>query len=149
MGVLLAGAMFPHSRPRRQPAGQGGENAFHRLLEGMAKHALEHWQVDAGDADIATLDIPPALRVRRFHVDVRFVVARPAEAAEAWHAMSVELNGRRQWSRQIPTSNPGQTDSLDYHVRVDVPEGDALRVRASTKVKGAVRRQLRIEAEEQ
>jgi hypothetical protein len=110
--------------------------------------AAEHWQVDAGDSDIATLDIPPALRVRRFHIDVRFVVASPA-GGDAWHAMTVELNGRRQWARQIPTSNPGQTDSLDYHVRVDVPEGDALRVRASTKVQGAVRRQLRIEAEEQ
>ncbi len=115
----------------------------------MPEHSLEHWHLDAGDADIATLDIPPALRARRFHVDVRFVVACPAETTDAWHAMSVELNGRRQWSRQIATSNPGQTDSLDYHVRVDVPEGEALRVRASTKVKGAARRQLRIEAEEQ
>jgi hypothetical protein len=93
----------------------------------MPDPSLEQWQVDVGDADIATLDIPPALRER----------------------MSVELNGRRQWSRQIATSNPGQTDSLDYHVRVDVPEGDALRVRASTTVRGALRRQLRIEAEEQ
>lgn len=115
---------------------------------GMPEHALEHWNVDVGDADIATLDIPPALRARRFHVDVRFVVACPDQATDAWHAMSVELNGRRQWSRQIPTSNPGQTDSLDYHVRVDVPEGEALRVRASTQVKCAARRQLRIEAEE-
>jgi hypothetical protein len=115
----------------------------------MPDPSLEQWQVDVGDADIATLDIPPALRERRFHVDVRFVVARPAETTEAWHAMSVELNGRRQWSRQIATSNLGQTDSLDYHVRVDVPEGDALRVRASTTVRGALRRQLRIEAEEQ
>jgi hypothetical protein len=47
------------------------------------------------------------------------------------------------------TSNPGQTDSLDYHVRVDVPEGEALRVRASTKVHGAARRRLHIEADEQ
>jgi hypothetical protein len=115
----------------------------------MAREATEHWQVDAGEADIATLDIPPALRARRFHVDVRFIVACPAAGAGAWHAMTVELNGRRQWSRQIATSNPGQTDSLDYHVRVDVPEGEALRVRASTKVHGAARRQLHIEADEQ
>lgn len=114
----------------------------------MGEQALERWQVDAGEADIATLDIPPALRRRRFHVDVRFVVASPA-GGEAWHAMTVELNGRRQWSRQIATSNPGQIDSLDYHVRVDVPDGEALRVRASTKVQGAARRQLHIEAEEQ
>jgi hypothetical protein len=38
----------------------------------------EQWHADAGDADIATLDIPPALgRVRRFHIDVRFVVLCP------------------------------------------------------------------------
>lgn len=114
----------------------------------MASDATEHWRLDAGDADIATLDVPPALRMRRFHVDVRFVVASPV-SGDAWHAMTVELNGRRQWSRQIATSNPGQTDSLDYSVRIDVADGDALRVRASTKVKGATRRQLRIEVDEQ
>ena len=63
--------------------------------------------------------------------------------------MTVEVNGRREWSRQIATANPGQTDSLDYHVQVDVPEGTALRVRATTTVRAARRRQLRIEAEEQ
>lgn len=116
----------------------------------MAEQSLEHWQVDAGDADIATLDIPPALgRVRRFHVDVRFVVRCPDDAADAWHAMTVEVNGRRQWARQIATSNPGQNDSLDYHFRIDVSEGAALRVRALTRVKGAARRRLSIEAEEQ
>lgn len=111
--------------------------------------ALEHWRADAGDADIATLDVPPALHARRFQVDVRFVVQCPAEGTPAWHAMTVEVNGRREWSRKITTNNPGQTDSLDYHLQVDVPEGDALRVRATTQVKAARRRQLRIEAEEQ
>jgi hypothetical protein len=116
----------------------------------MPNHSPEHWQVDAGDADIATLDIPPALgRVRRFHVDVRFVVGCPEDATDAWHAMTVEVNGRREWSRQIATHNPGQSDSLDYHFRVDVPEGAALRVRATTRVRAAVRRRLAIEADEQ
>jgi len=116
----------------------------------MSKLALEHWQLDVGDADIATLDIPPALgRVRRFGVDVRFVVQCPAEASGAWHAMTVEVNGRRQWTRQIATSNPGQADSLDYHFRLDVPDGAALRVRATTRVRGAVRQRLCIEADEQ
>ncbi len=111
----------------------------------------ERWRVDAGAAEIATLDIPPALgRVRRFHVDVRLVVQCPADSATgAWHAMTVQANGRKQWSRQIATSNPGQTDSLDYHFRIDVPESTALRVRALTRVRGAVRRRLAIEAEEQ
>lgn len=111
---------------------------------------LEHWLADVGDADIATLDVPPAIgRTRRFQVDVRFVVLCPADGTPAWHAMTVEVNGRREWSRQITTANPGQTDSLDYHLQVDVPEGTALRVRATTKVRAARRRLLRIEAEEQ
>lgn len=115
----------------------------------MTKPALEHWLADVGDADIATLDVPPAQRARRFQIDVRFVVQCPPEGTPAWHAMTVEVDGRREWSRQIATANPGQTDSLDYHLQVDVPEGHALRVRATTRVKSAQRRRLRVEAEEQ
>jgi hypothetical protein len=115
----------------------------------MASPSTEQWQVDVGDADVATLNIPPALgRARRFHVDVRFVVQCPADGTAAWHAMTVEVNGRREWSRQIDTNNPGQTDSLDYHFRVEVPVASGLRVRALTRVKGAVRRRLCIEASE-
>lgn len=114
----------------------------------MTSHTAEHWQVDAGDADVATLNIPPALaRARRFHVDVRFVVQCPV-GLPAWHALTVEVNGRREWARQISTSNPGQTDSLDYHCRVEAAASAGLRVRAITKVQGAVRRRLRIEASE-
>jgi hypothetical protein len=110
----------------------------------------EHWLTDAADADVATLDIPPALSgSRRFHVDVRFVVQRPADGAPAWHALTVEANGRRQWSRRIATSNPGASDSLDYDFRVDLAAGESLRVRAVTQVQGAARRRLRIEAVEQ
>lgn len=116
----------------------------------MSEPALERWRVDAGDADIATLDIPPALgRVRRFLVDVRFVVRCPAEGAPPWHEMTVEVNGRREWARRIATSNPGQSDSLDYPFRIDVPEASSLRVRATTRVRGAVRQRLSIEADEQ
>jgi hypothetical protein len=116
----------------------------------MPDQPLEQWQIDVGDADVATLHIPPALgRVRRFLVDVRLEVQCPTEGQGAWHALTVELDGRLAWSRQIATSNPGQTDSLDYHQRVDVAQGAGLRVRAITKVRGSVRRRLRIEAEEQ
>jgi hypothetical protein len=111
--------------------------------------AAEQWQVDVGDADVATLHIPPVLdRARRLHIDVRFVVQCPADGSAAWHAMTVEVNGRREWSRQIETNNPGQTDSLDYHFRIDVTVAAALRVRAMTRVHGAVRRRLVIEASE-
>jgi hypothetical protein len=114
----------------------------------MPNHTAEHWQVDVGDADVAVLNIPPTLgRARRFAVDVRFVVQCPAEGA-AWHAMTIDVNGRREWSRQITTSNPGQTDSLDYHFRIDAAASAGLRVRAVTRVKGAVRRRLCIEAGE-
>jgi hypothetical protein len=111
--------------------------------------SAEQWQVDVGDADVATLHIPPVPdRTRRVHIDVRFVVQCPADNSAAWHAMTVEVNGRREWSRQIETSNPGQTDSLDYHFRIDIAVAAALRVRAMTRVHGAVRRRLFIEAGE-
>jgi hypothetical protein len=114
----------------------------------VANAGVEQWQVDVGDADVATLHIPPTLgSARRIHIDARFVVQCPAEGT-AWHAMTVEVNGRREWSRQIKTSNPGQTDSIDYHFRIEVPVGAALRVRALTRVHGAVRRRLQIEATE-
>jgi hypothetical protein len=115
----------------------------------MPTDAPERWRLDAGDADVATLHIPPALgRTRRFHVDVRFEVRCPADAPGAWHALTVELDGRQAWSRQIATHNPGQTDGLDYHQRVEVAEGAGLRVRALTRVKGSTRLRLQIDAEE-
>jgi hypothetical protein len=115
----------------------------------MPSPAAEQWQVDVGDADVATLHVPPVLRrARRFEVDVRFVVGCPADSAGAWHALTVEVNGKREWTRQITTNNPGQTDSLDYHFRVVVAVGSALRVRALTRVHGATRRRLFIEAVE-
>jgi hypothetical protein len=115
----------------------------------MPNSAAEQWQVDVGEADVATLHIPPTLgRARRLHVDVRFVVQCPDDGGEAWHAMTVEVDGRREWARQIATSNPGQSDSLDYHFRVEVAVGCGLRVRALTRVHRAMRRRLRIEAVE-
>jgi hypothetical protein len=112
--------------------------------------APEQWRIDAGDADVALLDIPPVSdRVRSFHVDVSFVVRTPTESTpKPWHELAVELDGRRQWSRRIDSSNPGEQDGLDYHVRVSVDAGAPLRVRALTKVRGAVRQRLLIEATE-
>ncbi len=109
----------------------------------------ERWRIDAGDADVAVLEVPAALaRSRRFDVDVRFVVRCPESAQGAWHGLTVELDGRRHWSRRIATSNPGEADSLDYHCRVEVPEGSGLRIRALAQAQGSLRRQLLIEAEE-
>ena len=111
------------------------------------KTAPEHWRIDAGAADVAKLDIPPSTqRERVFEIDLRFAVRAPASGAAAWHAMNVDLNGVREWSRRCDTHHP--TDSLDYHCRVVLPIGRALRVRAVTQVGGAQRVRLVIEAEE-
>jgi hypothetical protein len=114
-----------------------------------ADDAAERWAVDAGAADVAMLDIPASARHERvFDIDVRFVVRVPDPAAGAWHALSVDLDGARQWSRRLASANPGQTDSLDYHCRRSVGVGQALRVRAAAQAGGAARLQLLIEAEE-
>ena len=109
----------------------------------------ERWRVDAGAADVAVLDIPAsAQRERVFEVDLRFVGRASATAAKAWQAMTVDLNGVREWARRIEMHAPGETDTLDYHCRVTVPLGRALRVRAVTQVGGVQRVRLVVEAEE-
>lgn len=111
----------------------------------------EHWRTDAGDDPVAVLDIPGALDRRRvFDVDVTLVVDVPAEAGAAWHALTVELDGRQQWTRRIPSSSPGQTDGLDYHHRLTLEIDQPLRVRAVAAAGGGTRvRQLLIEAREE
>jgi hypothetical protein len=107
----------------------------------------EHWLIDAGAADVATLDIPPdAQRTRRFEIDCRFVVAH--RAAGATHGMRVEVDGALEWTRQAPTENPGATDSMDYHFRRDVPVGRPLRIVVKTEIRHVQRVGLVIEAEE-
>ena len=115
----------------------------------LATDRAERWALDAGPADLATLDIAPhAQRDRVFEIDVRFELRAPEDCEGAWQSLAVELNGRAQWQRRAATANPGQTDSLDYHCRVQVPVGEALRVRALTQVARARRLRLVIEAEE-
>ena len=109
----------------------------------------ERWTVDAGPADVAVLTIPAsAQRERVFEIDLRFVARASATSAKAWQSMAVDLNGVREWLRRIEMHEPGQTDTLDYHCRVTVPLGRALRVRAVTQVGSAQRVRLVIEAEE-
>jgi hypothetical protein len=111
--------------------------------------APEYWSADVGPADVALLEVPPAVRSREFQLDVRSVVRCPGADNSAWHALTVEVDGRREWSRRIPTSNPGQTDSLDYQRRVEVGAGQGLRIRAVVATRASQRVQLRIEAQEQ
>lgn len=109
----------------------------------------EHWSVDAADADVATLTVPAVLgRDRVFEIDLRFVVRTP-ESAEAWLAVALDLDGAQAWQRRIAARCPGETDTLDYHCRRTVREGQALRLRAVTQVGGGARRhRLRLDAEE-
>ena len=115
-----------------------------------AARQLERWQVDAGDATLANLHIPPdARRQRRFEIACAMTVRLGADAAAgAWHAMAVQLDGAQQWSRRIATSNPGSWDGLDYRFACSVPPGRALRLVVQTQVHGAQRRSLVIEADE-
>lgn len=109
----------------------------------------ERWHVDAGDGDIAVLTVPPVLRRDRvFEVDLRFAVRTPAEPG-AWLSVTLELDGAREWTRRIDAQCPGETDSLDFHCRRELPEGRALRIRAVTRVGGGARRlRLELSAEE-
>jgi len=107
----------------------------------------ERWRIDAGDADVATLTIPAdSFRIRRFEIDCRLVVMRLADGAT--HGMRVDVDGALEWSRKAPTENPGQTDSMDYHFRRELPVGQPLRIVVKTQARQARRVALVIEAEE-
>jgi hypothetical protein len=107
----------------------------------------ERWRVDAGPVDVAVLAIPPdSLRMRRFEIDCRLVVAPRAEGAQ--HAMRVEVDGALEWTRRADTANPGHADSMDYHFRRELPVGTPLRIVVKTQVRGGQRLGLSIEAEE-
>ena len=113
----------------------------------------ERWQLQADDAPGATLVIPAdARRERRFEIGCAITVQRPAaaltDAAPAWHQMTVLANGVKQWTRRVPTQNPGTYDGLDYRFVHTVPVGQALRVAVAVAGQGVRRRSLVIEADE-
>ncbi|MCW5652374.1 hypothetical protein [Hydrogenophaga sp.] len=119
-------------------------------MRGPAAEPPEHWRADAGGDSVAVLDIPGLLgRARVFDIDVSLWVDVPASSAEAWHELALELDGQQQWSRRVNSQNPGQTDGLDYHQRVRLEEEQAVRVRATARVKGVRIRQLLVEAREE
>lgn len=121
-----------------------------RSMENQKAPTPEHWQVDVGSDSVAILNIPGLLsRVRIFDVDATLIVDVPPNAEGAWHELTIELDGQRQWSRRIPSHNPGQTDGLDYHLRVQLEVGEGIRIRAMAKVKGVRIRQLFLEAKEE
>jgi hypothetical protein len=108
----------------------------------------EWWRTEVGDA-VAVLNIPGALkRTRTFDIDVSLLVRVPEDNAEAWHALTLEIDGKQQWHRSIASNCPGQTDGLDYHCRVVLEAGPALRIRAVAGTRGSVVQRLQIEARE-
>jgi hypothetical protein len=84
-----------------------------------------------------------------FDIDASLLVRVPEDTPGAWHELGVEIDGRRQWTRRIPSHNPGQTDSLDYHWRLTLESGRALRVRAVAAVRGSQVHRLCLEAQEE
>ena len=111
--------------------------------------APEHWCAESNDG-VAVLDIPGLNgRARVFDVDAALLVDVPADTDGAWLELTVEFDGKRQWNRRIPAHNPGQTDGLDYHLRLKLEAEQGIRLRAVTNVKGVRIRQLLLEAREE
>lgn len=157
--VAMAGGI-----PRRRVARPHQGHAGAATVRGMAIPDLafparariardggpEYWRHDAGGDTVAVLDVPGLVgRARRFDVDASLLVEVPHAAQQAWLELAVEFDGRRQWSRRIAASNPGETDGLDYHQRVHLPAELGMRIRATAKVHGVTIRQLLLEAREE
>ncbi len=107
----------------------------------------EHWRLDAGEREVATLDIPAhAQRERHFDVSVTLLV-QPA-GPRAWHRLTVLANGSREWQRQVDTDPDGGGDGLEHRFSRVVPTGQALRVVAQTEGHAVRQVRLRIEVEE-
>ncbi len=108
----------------------------------------ELWRTEVGDT-VAVLQIPGAIkRSRTFDIDVSLLVRVPDDNPQAWHELTLEIDGKRQWHRRIASSCPGQTDGLDYHCRTVLEAGPALRIRAVAGTRGTVVQRLQIEARE-
>lgn len=113
----------------------------------------ERWNLDAGDAPEALLDIPPhAVRDRRFEIACALTVRTGAAVDGAWHELSVLADGALQWQRRVGSAGSadgGSFDGLDYRFSRVVPAGQPLRVLARSRVHGVQRLRLVIEADEQ
>lgn len=117
------------------------------MRRGTNAPVAEHWHCDAGSAPVAVLQIPASLsRPRTFDVDVTLLVRVP-DGDEPWHQLNVELDGQQQWQRRIPSHAP--SDGLDYHCRIRLEPGHALRIRAVAAVGACSVQQLGIEAREE
>jgi hypothetical protein len=128
----------------------GARRAKRRSEPVRSGSAPEHWRVEDSDG-VAVLNIPGLNgRGRVFDVDVSLLVNVPVALDDgAWLELTVEFDGRRQWSRRIPAHNPGQTDSLDYHQRLRLEAEQGIRIRAVAAIKGVRVKELVVEAREE
>jgi len=113
----------------------------------------EYWHAETRSDSVVVMNIPGLLsRAREFDIDVSVVVAVPSHAQDpvsaSWHELTLEVDGRRQWSRRVPSHNPGESDGLDYHLRLRLEAGQSVRVRAVAACQGSQVRHLQIEARE-
>ena len=108
----------------------------------------EHWLCERLGESVAVLNIPASLsRDRVFDVDVSLQVKVPEdELAQAWHGLSLEVDGKSQWTRRIASNCPGQTDGLDYHCKIVLKCGRGMRIRAMASVQASVVVRLVVEA---
>ena len=113
----------------------------------VAASAPERWSADAGEGDVCRLDVPAAVRERRFEIACLFVVAHPG-AGTARHGLAVTVDGAREWSREIETHD-GATDTLDVRFHRTVLAGRALRIVATGSVQRARRVRLTATADEE
>lgn len=108
----------------------------------------ELWRTEVAES-VALLNIPGALqRSRVFDIDVSLWVKVPPDHPGPWHELVLEIDGQRQWQRRIQSSCPVQTDGLDYHCRIVLEAGPAVRLRALAASHGSVVQRLVIEARE-
>ena len=110
----------------------------------------EHWLCERAGESVAVLNIPASLsKDRVFDVDVSLQVKVPAdEQAQAWHGLSLEVDGQSQWKRRIASNCPGQTDGLDYHCKIVLKSGRGMRLHAMASAQGSVLVRLVVEAKE-
>ncbi|WP_421887651.1 hypothetical protein [Methylibium sp.] len=110
--------------------------------------APERWSADAGERDVARLEIPPhASRERGFEIYCSLAV-KAQGSGEAWHELRVLVDGALAWSRRVSTQPSGR-DSLDVRLRRQVPAGQPLRLTAVAQTQRAARLGLVITADEE
>ena len=149
---LPHGVRARRARGRRRRCGPAHRN-------GRTETAAERMKPQGRSLALSTRAAPRwrcSTSPARWSATARFDRGRDAGGAGAAAAgavpgirLTVELDGQQKWTRRIASNSPGQTDGLDYHCRIELPTGRALRIRAVAAASGSVVRQLVVEAREE